>query len=106
MRPLIGVLASVAALATSGCVRETWHGFIYPDKNNLTDHRNLGTYESLEECRTSALRALKNFSSVSAGDYECGLNCRLPPRPEEEADPDSAPDPDAVEVEVCDRMDR
>jgi hypothetical protein len=104
--PLMFVPASVAALVLGGCARDTWRGFIYPDKNNLTDRRDLGTYESVEECRASALRGLQSLSSVSAGDYECGLNCRTPPQPEEEADPDSPPDSDAAEDEVCERMDR
>lgn len=66
----------VVAFAVSGCFKEEWEGFIYPNKNNLSEHINIGTYKSLEECRASAINALNKISSVSAGDYECGLNCK------------------------------
>lgn len=65
----------VFSLAVSGCFKEEWEGFIYPNKNNLSEHINIGSYTSLEECRVSAIKALNKISSVSAGDYECGLNC-------------------------------
>ena len=67
--------AIVVALAVSGCFKEEWEGFVYPNKNDLTEHINIGTYKSLEECRASAVRALNKISSLTAGDYECGLNC-------------------------------
>lgn len=63
------------ALAISGCFKEEWEGFVYPNKNDLAEHINIGAYKSLEECRVSAVNALNKISSVSAGDYECGLNC-------------------------------
>lgn len=63
------------AFATSGCLKEEWEGFVYPNKNDLANHISIGAYKSLEECRASALNALLKISSVSAGDYECGLNC-------------------------------
>lgn len=63
------------SLAVSGCFKEEWEGFVYPNKNDLAEHINIGSYKSLEECRASAINALNKVSSVSAGDYECGLNC-------------------------------
>jgi len=62
-------------LFLSGC-GETWEGFVYPNKHDLTEHVGIGSYKSLEECRASALAALQNVSSVERGDYECGLNCK------------------------------
>ena len=47
----------------------------YPNKNNLSEPLNTGSYKSLEECRASAINALNKMSSVSSGDYECGLSC-------------------------------
>lgn len=74
LRSIIAVLVSVAVI---GCFKEEWEGFVYPNKNNLTEHINIGTYKSLEACRASAIDALNKTSSASAGDYECGLNCEL-----------------------------
>jgi len=75
MKPHRITTVVVVALAVSGCFKEEWEGFVYPNKNNLSEHINIGSYKSLEECRASAINALNKISSVSAGDYECGLNC-------------------------------
>ena len=65
----------ILSLAISGCFKEEWEGFVYPNKNNLSEHINIGSYKTLEECRASAINVLNKTSSVAAGDYECGLNC-------------------------------
>jgi hypothetical protein len=62
------------ALSLVGC-GERWEGFVYPDKNNLANHLSIGEYSSLENCRDAARSALKDISSITSGDYECGLNC-------------------------------
>ncbi|MGJ0515371.1 MAG: hypothetical protein ACR65O_06405 [Methylomicrobium sp.] len=69
--------AVVVALGISGCLKDEWEGFIYPNKDNLSEHITIGSYKSLEECRTSAISALNKISSVSSGDYECELGCEL-----------------------------
>jgi len=56
---------------------DKWEGFVYPNGNDLTIHRNIGVYDSLELCRTAALNLLEDISSIRAGDYECGLNCKV-----------------------------
>lgn len=53
-----------------------WEGFVYPSKDDLTNHIGIGSYKSLEDCRASAMRALAKVSSLERGDYECGLNCQ------------------------------
>ncbi len=75
MKPHRITTVVVVALAVSGCFKEEWEGFVYPNKNNLSEHINIGSYKSLEERRASAINALNKISSMSAGDYECGLNC-------------------------------
>jgi hypothetical protein len=71
MRSLPFVL--IAALAS--CGRDSWEGFVYPDKNNLTEHRGLGIFSSLEECRAAADNYLTDLGALDRGDYECGKNC-------------------------------
>lgn len=75
MNPRSIAVAVIAALTMSGCFKEEWEGFVYPNKNNLAEHINVGKYRSLEECRASAVSVLNKISSITAGDYECGLNC-------------------------------
>lgn len=49
---------------------------MYPSKGDLSKHIAIGVYDSLEDCRASAINTLSTVSSVQRGDYECGLNCR------------------------------
>lgn len=65
----------LAAGLTLGC-SETWEGYAYPNRNNLTKHVAVGTFKSLDDCRAAAINTLNRVSSVSKGDYECGLNCK------------------------------
>lgn len=65
------LLAFGIALAFSACgTRDTWEGFVYPDRGDLTRHISLGAFQTLDECRAAALNALSE-----RGDYECGKNC-------------------------------
>ena len=52
-----------------------WEGFVYPDRDDLTIHRNIGIFASLKSCRVAARDILSIISSSELGDYECGLNC-------------------------------
>ena len=70
--PKILVLMVLILGVITGCSKEEWSGFVYPNKNNLLDHRNIGTYSSLEQCRDAAL-SLMSSSNWHNGDYECGL---------------------------------
>jgi hypothetical protein len=60
--------------AGAGCFQEEWSGFVYPNKNNLTNHRAIGNFSSLEQCRSASVSLIKNSKWRNA-DYECGLNC-------------------------------
>jgi hypothetical protein len=68
------LLGAVAVLGYQWLAAESWSGFVYPDRGNLQRHIEIGPYKGLEECRQAALRALS--TTVTPGDYECGLNCR------------------------------
>ena len=59
----------------TGCFQEEWSGSVYPNKNNLMNHRAVGTYTSLKQCRDAAY-SLISSSNWKNADYECGLNCR------------------------------
>lgn len=65
----------IISFLLASCGKEEWEGFVYPNKNDLTVHRNTGVYESLESCRSAARNMLSEISSIERGDYECGLNC-------------------------------
>ena len=75
MKPNQINIVIILSLAISGCFKKEWEGFVYPNKNNLSEHINIGSYKTLEECRASAINALNKTSSVATGDYECGLSC-------------------------------
>lgn len=62
----------------SACGSDTWEGFVYPDRTDLSEHRNVGVFESLEECRSGSYAMLRSLGATDRGDYECGLNCELP----------------------------
>ena len=53
---------------------DRWSGYVYPDANNLSVHRSIGDYPTLEECRAAALGTIRAGGWQNA-DYECGLNC-------------------------------
>ncbi len=62
-------------LVLSGCGQE-WRGFVYPNKNDLSKHIEVGKFDSLEKCRNASLGKLNIMGKRYDGDYECGLNCR------------------------------
>jgi hypothetical protein len=70
------VILIASFLILSGCLKEQWEGFVYPNKEDLTNHVSIGVFTSLEECRDHSLAKLEEISSIHAGDYECALNCK------------------------------
>ncbi len=62
-------------LTLPGCSQE-WQGFIYPNKNDLSKHIEVGKFDSLEKCRYASLSKLNLMGKRYEGDYECGLNCK------------------------------
>ncbi len=60
-----------------GCdKRDTWHGVVYPDRDNLGDALQIGSFDTLRECGIAAIKALDRLHTLEGGDYECGKNCR------------------------------
>ncbi len=69
--------ASISILVLLACGgRDTWEGFVYPDRGDLTAHVGVGEFESLNACRSAALKKLAELRATESGDYECGKNCK------------------------------
>jgi len=73
---LSAVVVIVIAGVTLTACRGVWQGFVYPDKNDLSEHIGIGNYATLEECRASAVAALRTLKATERGDYECGYSCK------------------------------
>lgn len=57
-------------LVLLNCNKDKFLGFVYPNKFDLSTHKIIGEFDSLNEC----LEAV-NRSAGSLGSYECGKNC-------------------------------
>ena len=55
---------------------DMWSGWVYPNKDSLSNYRSIGkSFSSLESCRNEAMRIIR-ANKWSNADYECGLNCK------------------------------
>jgi hypothetical protein len=68
------LLVTSLLLLSAACEARSWGADIYPDRNNLSDSRFIGTFDSLEACQEAALTALRDMDATDSGDYECGQN--------------------------------
>lgn len=77
MKPAVIICVAGFCLLLLSCTKgDTWSGFFYPDKNDLTVDQPLGNFSSLQECREAAILKMQSTQNDNA-DYECGLNCNL-----------------------------
>lgn len=68
-------LAILMTLVITGCGEaDEWVGFLYPNKNNLSQHIETGTYATIKECRRDIVTYAHDVG-FRGYDYECGLNC-------------------------------
>ncbi len=67
--------AAISLFVLTGCDDDKWEGYAYPDRSNLTVHKFVGVFATLDECRVNSISLLNQISSLQKGDYECGLNC-------------------------------
>jgi hypothetical protein len=67
---------SVAATLLAACQKDEWEGFVYPSRNDLTEHVSVGVFESLDACRGAVRAIMEQNGWQETGDYECGLNCK------------------------------
>ena len=63
------------SIILTGC-SDRWQSKVYLNKQNLTNHRIIGEFSSLEECRDASLNYLRGIKALDTGDYECGKNCK------------------------------
>ena len=77
MKPSQFVIGTLIALSLTTCSEDTWEGFFYPDRNNLSRYVDLGEFSSLEACRF-AINEHAQIKRISEDkfDYECGKNCK------------------------------
>ena len=68
-------LIALPCLVLAGCWGEEWRGVVYPNRDDLTKYREIGNFDSLEECRAAALSAIEAKGWGGRADYECGLDC-------------------------------
>ena len=75
-RAILGSIGCIF-LALFGCSSDDdWSGFVYPDKENLFNHLELGKFETLDQCRAAAWDLIDRSGWPTVADYECGLNCK------------------------------
>jgi len=79
----IGLLA--LALSLTACGESDWTGTIYPDREDLSTARTLGTFTSLGACTSAANAAIDELRAAAGGvfaigaplpGWECGAECR------------------------------
>ena len=75
-RAIVGSIVCIF-LILFGCSKDDdWSGFVYPDKENLSNHLELGDFETLDQCRAAARELIDVSGWPSVADYECSLNCK------------------------------
>lgn len=73
------LLIAFFAVVLAGCPfqrAEVWTAFVYLD-GDLERYLILGQYDSLAMCRQAAVVWLIEHKQRPAGNYECGLACRV-----------------------------
>jgi hypothetical protein len=65
---------TLVLLLCTGC-SDRWEGFVYSNKNDLTQHHSFGPFASLQACRAAVRAMLAALNVLERGDYECGHNC-------------------------------
>jgi hypothetical protein len=74
MRALPWLLAALLC----GCrLLESWDGLVYRNKFDLKSALDIGTFDTLEECRAAAQAKLREIRGGPVSTYVCGLDCRV-----------------------------
>jgi len=73
----VSLLPIMLAGFLDACASDEWTGFVYPNRSDLTHHREIGFFDSLQACRDAAYATMHRNNWLTSGDYECGLNCSV-----------------------------
>ncbi len=77
MRSYVLLLITIFAFTLVACTpRDKWTCVVYPDRKNLADALQIGSFDTLQECGIAAVKTLDRLNALERGDYECGKNCR------------------------------
>ena len=73
-------LLSLLALSAVGCDSrpDQWDAFIYPDRTDLTKHKEIKGFRTFDLCQQAAIGELGSLPDPDNGDYECGYKCQPP----------------------------
>ncbi len=75
----VWLLAAAVAVSLAGCIfPDRWEALIIPATGNVKDQRIAGKFPTYEQCRASALEAIK--AEQPGARYECRKNCMVDPR--------------------------
>jgi hypothetical protein len=75
IKPYLSMLIAIFFLFI-GCdnpFTKDYQLFVYPNRNDLTDHIEVGHFDSLESARNQADYYMNKYPN---GDYEIGINCK------------------------------
>ncbi len=70
------IVTAIAGLAGCDRIDPQWKGWVYPDRTDPSVDWKLGTFATLEECRTAAQSMIRWLPDKDAADYECGYQCK------------------------------
>lgn len=74
LRVLLLMLGLSALLG--GCdIFNRWDALVYTNKFDHSGSIDIGTFDTLEECRAAAKAKLKSLKAGELGSYVCGQNC-------------------------------
>lgn len=68
--------AVLALIILAGCdIFHRWDAIVYVNKFDLAGAIDIGTFDTLEECRAAAQAKLVELKAGELGGYVCGENC-------------------------------
>ncbi len=70
-------LLPLLALFAAACDNrpDQWDAFIYPDRNDLTKHKEIKGFKTFDLCQQASIDQLRALPDPDGGDYECGYKC-------------------------------
>ena len=69
-------LTFVLAVNLSGCnIFNRWDALVYTNKFDRSNSLDIGTFETLEDCRAAAKAKMAELKIGELGGYICGENC-------------------------------